>query len=507
MLSQRPRIGIVLVVLAVALLSFLALQGDSPVPTSETAQPKDSTVVDAPLGVPDPELAVRSANRLSISGPTEPTSLTPSAAEEPESDSPHLKIRVLGERGGVTAQPVPGVEFRWSDSKQNSARKTSDARGELWFEAEPDTSYDLELSTSSLPEGLLLNTSLVKEREPWKKLQNFVLRQAEPSPVYELSLSSAREISGWVANFPSGTGETWNAVASLLVTPHGGVRQVQELRAPLDAQGRFRLAPLPGQEYLVHVEHLSGPSLTPPSGFFRSPRQFVDLRELPSAEVIFRFPGAGGTIHGRVLSEEGEPVPGLDVRAYYLELGEHPRPDYVGFNWADSIGNAWTDELGRYEISGFVEGTAAIQVGADVMSNRFDGPRKLATGPPRLLVESSGEAERIEVPDVRVFLSHAYQVSGVVLDASTGQPSKFRNLELLAEFTSPKIPIHEGWGTQSEPRVRVQRLDGSFALECDTPAPDIRLVLRDRRSGEIHEERILAPVPDEVVEGLELTHP
>ncbi len=387
-----------------------------------------------------------------------------------------LRLRVKGR--GREAKPLDGLELR------------TNARGEANLVAEPGAEFDLELVIDSLPEEVIFQIELPQDRAETVNWSRLEVAAGSGPQVIELRMSRELEISGWLEGDEAQAGD-WVVRADLLVTPGSGVRQVTSRRAAMDGAGGFRISPLPSGEYMVGITGPRGTS--EPSG---APlRRYVDLRQGSMTRLTFDTTRAGATLSGRVLDSRGEPVEGIDIEIYYLELAEFPVPTHVGRGWSDAAGSAVTDEFGRYACDGVAAGLVGVQAGLKATSKN-PNLRVLAIGPERLEVEVPDHpGGEVSVPDIPVVVAHSFVVEGR-FESSDGEPVNFRDMLMRVEFTTPKIRSHAGWGPQTHPFFEYSEANGRFTLQCDTPSPRVRAELIEDGTRRVLWSQEFDPVPD-----------
>jgi protocatechuate 3,4-dioxygenase beta subunit len=206
--------------------------------------------------------------------------------------------------------------------------------------------------------------------------------------------------------------------------PSGGYRRFEEIPLPAaetDADGRFRIAPLPaGIRVELTVEH---PDYAP----------WEDLiGPVPTgsedADLVLRPPGV---VTGRVLDAEGNPAPGVRVRTHDRRI-----PDTV----TDTRGEFRFERLAAkpYFLHGELPGASPELVS-------------------RTLEVTPREGAEVRVPDLR--LERGGVVTGTVLD-DQGQPLAGVALEVVAAGTlSEEVPL----ATRHRPRAQTAP-DGTYHL-------------------------------------------
>ena len=221
-------------------------------------------------------------------------------------------------------------------------------------------------------------------------------------------------VSGVVSN--STTSAPIERAHVMLQAPAAGGR-LQSYGTFTDTDGKFTLAQIPAGNYTVRVEKTG---FVAPTGGFGGQSNSLNLRPGDKSEGLKLKLQPAGSISGRVLDPDGEPVEGCTV----------------GLQQATGMGNsATTDEKGRYRIGGLAPGK--YLVGATSNNNMFpfapeirtDGTKEIhlaATYFPGVTDAKSaqrvsvGPAAEVTGIDIRLVATPIISVSGKVTSIPAG---------------------------------------------------------------------------------------
>jgi hypothetical protein len=196
-------------------------------------------------------------------------------------------------------------------------------------------------------------------------------------------------------------------------------------RATTDADGRFRLEPLPPGTYLIRAY---APGFVGPSDehFAVDWGKAVAVGEGEAVEVDLGLQ-RGGVITGRIVDSKGQPIVNTTVDLIQLDAAgrSHPRSTPI------SDGRMYlTDDRGVYRIYGLASGRYKVAVGTAPGSSviRFPASYYPRTFHPDARDEANaavvevaegGEAGSVDIT-VSAF-ARTYSVSGRIVDAETGK--------------------------------------------------------------------------------------
>jgi len=237
-----------------------------------------------------------------------------------------------------------------------------------------------------------------------------------------------------------------------------------------DGAGRFRVGSLPRRRVRVQAQ----------KGGLLSPEEIT--RELPDeggAEDVVLVFEQGHSVAGRVVDDEGIPVPGAAVSARTESGGPLPRgARRPRLSW--SAGRTSTD--GSFRLTGLAAGAVSVEAkkeGVGWMSK----PR-VQTGTENLELSLAAEAG----------------VAGVVKEAASGAPVRRFNVQV----SSALVPDIFGSGSSSwiEPERPFVSEDGSFVLEGLRPG---RTAIVVRAEGFAEERHQIALESGRTVRGLEFS--
>ena len=170
-----------------------------------------------------------------------------------------------------------------------------------------------------------------------------------------------------------------------------------------DADGRYSLTLDEAGDYVISVAKL-------PGGAAQQVTVEFEERVAEGTETLRRdIEIPGGTLAGRVLGADGEPLGA--ARVTVIEVGGVRTNQLIGGSYAE----LQTDADGRFEVSGLRAGTyQASAGGAMLFGSAPSAPARVTVGPIEM-----GEDARVE--DVEIRLSPACSAEVVVRD-DTGQP-------------------------------------------------------------------------------------
>jgi protocatechuate 3,4-dioxygenase beta subunit len=179
-----------------------------------------------------------------------------------------------------------------------------------------------------------------------------------------------------------------------------------EREGQTDADGRYRLVGLGAGLKRIVVSR---------EGYATSSHlRFSLTPEVAAAGLDFEL-SRGMSIQGTVTDPDGRPIANAEVSGIYQPLGSgKQRRHVIPVN---------TDDQGRYELAGLVEGYYTIMAAAE--GYRTGSVLRQAGGAPRGEVLRSGSSSRnarAGDTDVELILLPSATVSGRVVDASTGEP-------------------------------------------------------------------------------------
>lgn len=483
-----PAVLILLALAAIAL--FYVGRWDDPPPEAVAFRVTESTPAADPNVVP-PGARVGPLVRRS---PTEGRGAEPAQETRSKGDAlaaAELAVVLRGdqgrfpERGGIELWPI-------GQSRSGARREVAIGAGPALFRGLAPGRYSVSIEPWSLSSGWVPAHPDGRNVDPERP---FVLElELFEGAVQEalLPVRSSARIYGTVFG-PSGEPVPFASVRL------GGVGAMAEraynVRIDADEVGTY-IADVTPARYMVHVDPgpsdnhpliRSGtgpwPSDSPIWGVTKPIPRILKLSEGQSVRHDIRFGQGRAVIRGRVVDEDGQPVPDLRVLVYPVT-----GPDgELGASWATSVLGVDTDLNGRFEITGLEPARYRVQAGVHGAYSPREPPgtNRLGDWPEPVSVDVS-EGEEVDLGLVRVWLSRPFVVRGRVISASGRrydweivQPEGWRR-----RTSDQRYPVTVSWDGDfqwhvetPEGPVRLRALDGDVVVYEETfdPLPSIEL--------------------------------
>lgn len=237
-------------------------------------------------------------------------------------------------------------------------------------------------------------------------------------------------------------------------------------RAKTDADGRYRLTGISGGQYVLGAlaptfvaesDHLF-------SSFAGKTVNVGDGETVENVEIKLK---RGGVITGRVTDAHGEPVVEINVRVNQITVPSAsrmagPPPPPV------SLGTYRTDDRGVYRVFGLPAGKYKVSVGLATRQGFFSMQTSRSYIPETFHPDTTDEAkakiieleEGREVTDVDIKAAEeqkAYEISGRVVNAETGQPMAGVNLSFTSFDANGRMTgaMTGGWRSDANGEFRI----------------------------------------------------
>ncbi|MEL6716785.1 MAG: carboxypeptidase-like regulatory domain-containing protein, partial [Planctomycetota bacterium] len=223
----------------------------------------------------------------------------------------------------VVARPIGrSGEKRWMPLGK------TDADGRLEVDLQPG-SYGFEVDPRSVDEGLARSGQFSVTGKPMRGVSKVEARLREGDQVdLELALLAGRTISGVVTGPDGAPAEGVTVMASAGAPGMEGLRLIEKT----DGAGRFSFEHVYPLRYALHLWSPEPDGSTPPP-------VFVDVRERSQSGVRMSHGAGSLTVVGAVRDEEGNPIGGLEVLAYYSGPSTDPAAhERYRFDWGDASG-------------------------------------------------------------------------------------------------------------------------------------------------------------------------
>lgn len=454
----RILIAFLLVLLGAA---FLALRGERF--SAEPASPEGLSQMEHEL--PSGELAAARAVPEAVGPLGEQAAYLEALLDR----DPRVEVQVLGQGASGEWIPLEGVRVLTAlGGKAPESIGETSASGLASFTPGVAGRYRITADLETIPQGYCAPGEYATwgERLGLTPVDAVVGGAGGGDVLSTVHLLPARKISGVIS---AGEYSIVDKLSVTLMASRTGLEGVQ-MTAELSPLGAFEFYPVPPLEYVVRVVPRWGRSVRAlrSEGVNSWPRpRFVDVRDEHSAYVEFAIDRQPGAARGRIVSRQGEPVPGVDIIAYYSRGDGGDSPAHYRFTWNDIAGRATSGAAGEFFVDGLAQGAVKVQVGAEAASTQGPGGQILSGFPSVLeLHVGSAVGAVLDVGDVVVDLANLFTVVGRVqllgggVDEST--VSVAANLAGTAETDG-----------LDRPSLRAGEEPGDYVITCSTPAPDL----------------------------------
>ncbi|HMY73597.1 MAG TPA: carboxypeptidase regulatory-like domain-containing protein [Blastocatellia bacterium] len=241
-------------------------------------------------------------------------------------------------------------------------------------------------------------------------------------------------------------------------------------RAKTDANGRFRLTGVSGGQYILGALAPAFVSENDQPFPYLSPSftgKTVNVSEGETVENVEIKLKRGGVITGRVTDAHGEPAAEINVRVSRITT-----PSASGMAGPPqspmSMGVYRTDDRGEYRVFGLPAGKYKVSVGLATRQGYFSMQTSRSYIPETFHPDTTDEAkakiieleEGLEVTDVDIKAAEeqkAYEVSGRVVNAETGQPITGVNLSFASFDANGRMTgaMNGGWRSDANGEFRI----------------------------------------------------